>query len=264
MMKKRHKRGKKILMWFLIFVFILAVLAVIVVEVFQVKKVVVSGNELYTDEQIQKSVLNDKYSGNSLYVFFKYKLFRMKEVPFIDEMEISLQSPQILKINVYEKAIIGYLETDNQNIYFDKDGFVVEISKKTIPDVPRIDGLECKNAIVYEKLDIDNDALLTDILALSQQLRKYHLVPDAILCSSSTELTADYGDIQVLVGSSDYLVEKMMRLDSIFPEIKGKKGVLHLENWTPMTSDIIFDPVEEKKTKKKDKDKDRTDKSESE
>ena len=237
---------------FLIFIFVLAALILIAIEVFQVKKVVVSGNELYSDKQIQKSVLNDDYSWNSLYVYFKYKLFQMKEIPFVDEMEISLQSPQIINIKVYEKAIIGYIEADNQNIYFDKEGFVVEISKKTIDGVPKVDGLECQEAIVYEKLNINNDILLTDILALSQQLQKYRLIPDTIICSSDQELTADFGDIQVIVGDSDYLVEKMMRLDSIYPQLKGKKGVLHLENWTPMTSDIVFDPVEEK-TKKKQK-----------
>ena len=235
-----------------VIIFVLAVSIFAVIEVFQVKKVVVSGNELYTDEQIQKSVLNDDYSWNSLYVYLKYRLFRMKEIPFVDEMEVSLQTPQIIKINVYEKAIIGYIEADKQNIYFDKEGFVVEISKKTIDDVPKVDGLECQEAIVYEKLNIQNDILLTDILTLTQQLQKYHLVPETIICSKDQKLTADFGDIQVIVGDSDYLVEKMMRLENIYPKLKDKKGVLHLENWTPMASDIVFDPVEEN-TKKKPK-----------
>ena len=33
-----------------------------------------------------------------------------------------------------------------------------------------------------------------------------------------------------------------MRLDAIMPKLSGKKGTLHLENWTPLTTDIIFEP----------------------
>jgi len=240
--RRRRARRKKLLIAFLVFLLLAAVAALVVVKLFIVKKVEVTGNELYTDEQIRESVLNDEYSWNSLYVVLKYKFFHTEEIPFIDEMEISLKSPQELSVKVYEKALIGYLEVNSQNVYFDRDGFVVEISKKLIEGVPRVEGIDCNEVVVYEKLNLDDEATLPLLLTFSQQLQKCGLVPETIVVTQNNNLTAKFGDIVAVVGNSDYLVEKVLRLSNILPLLHGKTGSLHLENWTPMTTAIIFDP----------------------
>ncbi len=114
--------------------------------VFKVKNVEVEGNKLYDAKVIEKAVLNDEYSWNSLYVFLKYKFVNTSEVPFVDTMEISLKDPQTLHIKVYEKGIMGYLylSSINKNVYFDKDGIVTELSDRVIEDTPQILGIDCK------------------------------------------------------------------------------------------------------------------------
>jgi len=52
------------------------------------------------------------------------------------------------------------------------------------------------------------------------------------------------------VGSADNLTDKLMRLEYILPELTGKKGTLHLENWSNENTDIIFEPKKSKKKKK--------------
>lgn len=242
--KKRKKRArkKKALVFVLVFFLLAAILVLVGITGFKLKKVQVSGNELYSDQQIKDSVLNDEYSWNTLYVFFKYKLFHMKEIPFIDEMEIELLSPSTIRINVYEKAIIGYIEANDQNVYFDKDGFVVEISKRQIERVPKVDGIECREVVVYEKLSLDDEKTLSMLLTFSRQLLKYELVPQMIAFREDRSLSVDFGNIRAEIGDSDFLIEKVMRLDALMPQLKGKKGTLHLENWTPLTTDIVFEP----------------------
>lgn len=222
---------------------LLAGLSIFAVEGFTIREVEVRGNELYTDEQIKASVLNDEYSWNALYVMVKHRLFNMEEVPFIDEMEIEMLSRNKIKINVYEKAIIGYIEANDQNVYFDKDGFVVEISKRLIEDVAKVEGITCRKVIVYEKLNLDDENALTLLLTFSQQLGKYGLKPDVIIFNEKRHLSAKFGRITVLIGNSDYLVEKAMRLNSIMPELTGKSGILHLENWSPVDADVVFEPA---------------------
>ncbi len=240
--KKRAKR-KRLLIILLVLLCILAALVIIGIKGFQIHKVQVSGNELYTDEQIKESVLNDKYSWNALYVVLKHRFFKMQEVPFIDEMEVELVSMHTIKINVYEKAIIGYIAANDQNVYFDKDGFVVEISKRLIDHVPKVEGIECNEVVVYEKLDLDDKHALSILLTFSQQLSKYGLVPKTIAFQDKKSLSADFGNVIVEMGDSEYLVEKVMRLNSIMPQLAGKSGTLHLENWTPLTTDVFFAPV---------------------
>ena len=84
----------------------------------------VEGNELYDAKVIEKVVLNDDYSWNSLYVYLKYRFVSTRDVPFVDTMEITLKDPQTLHIKVYEKGMMGYLyiSSIDENAYFDKDG----------------------------------------------------------------------------------------------------------------------------------------------
>lgn len=240
--RKRRARRKRLLLFVLIFLFLAAIVVLVGITGFKLKKVQVSGNELYSDEQIKESVLNDEYSWNSLYVVLKYRLFKMREIPFIDELEIELVSPNTIRIKVYEKSIIGYIAVNDQNVYFDKDGFVVEISKRQIEHVPKVDGIECRKVVVYEKLNLKDENALSLLLTFSQQLLKYELVPKTIAFQENSSLSADFGRIKAEIGDSEYLIEKVMRLDAVMPQLKGKKGTLHLENWTPLTTDVIFEP----------------------
>ena len=242
--KRRKKKRRKIrFAVFLVFLLTAGLSALIIWQVYRVGEVKVEGNEHYSKEQIEKFVLDDKYSWNSLYVYLKYRFMEMEQIPFVDTMEVSLENPKTLKIFVYEKEIIGYLyiASIDQNVFFDKDGFVVETSKEMIEGIPRVDGLNCDQVVLYEKLPIEDKDILRSLLAASQSLKKNGIVPDEIQFGENGDFSLTYGNIKVLLGGGDKLTNKILRLSYILPQIEGKKGVLHVENWTENTTDIIFD-----------------------
>ena len=242
--KKRRKIGLYIL---LILILLIAAGVFIVMNVFTVENVVVEGNELYSSTQIENMVLNDEYSWNSLYVDLKYRFVDIGEVPFVDTMEVSLDNPHTVHIKVYEKGMLGYLYINSigQNAYFDKDGFVVETSTEVIDGVPKITGISCEEVVLFEKLQLENSDILRDLLNLTQTLKKYNLLPDEIQYDSNMEPVLYYGTIQVKIGSEDNLSQKVVRLSIILPQLDGLSGTLHLETWTPETTDIIWDRAEE-------------------
>lgn len=242
--KKRRKIGLYIL---LILILLIAAGVFIVMNVFTVENAVVEGNELYSSTQIENMVLNDEYSWNSLYVDLKYRFVDIGEVPFVDTMEVSLDNPHTVHIKVYEKGMLGYLYINSigQNAYFDKDGFVVETSTEVIDGVPKITGISCEEVVLYEKLQLENSDILRDLLNLTQTLKKYNLLPDEIQYDSNMEPVLYYGTIQVKIGSEDNLSQKVVRLSIILPQLDGLSGTLHLETWTPETTDIIWDRAEE-------------------
>ena len=242
--KKRRKIGLYIL---LILILLIAAGVFIVMNVFTVENVVVEGNELYSSTQIENMVLNDEYSWNSLYLDLKYRFVDIGEVPFVDTMEVSLDNPHTVHIRVYEKGMLGYLYINSigQNAYFDKDGFVVETSTEVIDGVPKITGISCEEVVLYEKLQLENSDILRDLLNLTQTLKKYNLLPDEIQYDSNMEPVLYYGTIQVKIGSEDNLSQKVVRLSIILPQLDGLSGTLHLETWTPETTDIIWDRAEE-------------------
>lgn len=242
--KRRKKKKRKIkLIIALILLLIIGAAALIVWQVYRVKEVIVEGNEHYSKEQIETFVLDDEYSWNSLYVYLKYRFMEMEQIPFVDTMEISLEDPKTLKIFVYEKEIIGYLyiASIDQNAYFDKEGFVVETSKEIIEGIPRVEGLNCNQVVLYEKLPIEDGDLLRSLLVATQALKKNEIVPDSICFKENGDINLIYGNIEVMLGGFENLTSKILRVSYILPQLQGMKGVLHVENWTENTTDIIFD-----------------------
>lgn len=249
--RKRKKRRNTLILLSISVCFI-ALIVVLVTQVYTVQKVTVVGNELYTDAQIEDIVLCDDYSWSTLYVYLKYRLFQEEQLPFVDSMKVgmSLTNPHELSVEVYEKGILGYLYISaiNQNAYFDKDGFVVETSQKIIEDVPKIEGLVCDSVVLYEKLPLANDISLKNLLALTQLLQKYEIKADSLRYEEAAgEMTVFCDKITIQVGNADNLTQKIMRLQYILPQLDGKSGTLHLENWTSETTDIIFEPKKNKK-----------------
>ncbi len=242
--KRRGRKKKKILLSVFLAVLLTAGIGVLVVwKLFTVREVIVEGNQHYSSEQVERFVLSDKYSWNSLYVLLKYRFLETEDIPFIDTMEISLKNPHTLKVHVYEKSLIGYLYISaiGQNAYFDSDGFVVETSKETIPDIPRVEGLSCDKVVLYEKLPIQDEDVLKSLLTTTQALKKNEVIPEKITFDKKGAISLSYGGIQVLLGYRDNLTQKILRLPGILPELSGKNGILHVENWTEHTTDIIFD-----------------------
>lgn len=253
--RRKARKHKKIAIALLIILLLLVAAALIVIKVFRVEKVEVEGNELYDAKVIEKAVLNDKYSWNSLYVFLKYRFVDTKKVPFVDTMEITLKDPQTLHIKVYEKGIMGYLyiSSIDENAYFDKDGLVVETSSKVIDGTPQIIGIDCDKVVLYEKLPIGN-AKLREILTLTQALKRNSLIPDSITYGVANEPLLAYAKIKVEMGSLELLTQKVERLAKIKPSLEGMDGTLHLENWTEETTNIVFDKnISKKKASKKKK-----------
>lgn len=240
--RRKQRLFKKVLIGILVFMLLTMIAAFVVVKVFVVSNVKVEGNELYDEQLITETVLNDKYSWNSLYVLLKYTFMDIENVPFIDTMEISLADPQTLKIKVYEKGMLGYLyiAAIGENAYFDKDGFVVETSTRIIENVPKIEGIICDEVVLYEKLPIDNQKL-RELLTLTQALKREGLDPDIIHFGLKQSPVLSYGNKEVWLGSVELLTQKVSRMKEIMPNLEGLAGILHMENWSEESANIIFE-----------------------
>ena len=245
MIKEKRRKQRllnKVLIGILVFMILSVIAVFVVVNVFVVKNVRVEGNELYDEQLITDPVLNDEYSWNSLYVLLKYTFIDIENVPFIDTMEVSLADPQTLRIKVYEKGMLGYLyiAAIGENAYFDKDGFVVETSTRIIEGVPKIEGITCDEVVLYEKLPIDNQKL-RELLTLTQTLKRDSLDPDIIHFGLKESPVLSYGNKEVWLGSIELLTQKVSRLKEIMPNLEGLAGILHMEDWTEESANIIFE-----------------------
>lgn len=211
---------------------------------YTVTTVYVEGNIHYTNEEIMGMVMEGHYGNNSLLLSLKYKDKGIAGVPFVEKMDVSVMDPHTIKIEVYEKALAGYVEYLERYMYFDKDGIVVESSLEKTAGVPMVTGLKFDHVIVYEPLPVEDEGIFASILSITQLVNKYNLSVDRIYFGSDGSLTLYFDGVRAALGTGDNLDEKIMTLQYMLPNLAGKSGTLRMENYTEETKKTSFEPDE--------------------
>ena len=226
---------------------VLAALAVLFIlglsfaGVFRVRQVTVTGNAYYTKEEVVDLLLDEGSLQNTLLVYLRYKYQEHPEIPFIDDFEVTMDSWQSLKIRVYEKNMVGYVRYLGQDVYFDKDGIVVESSTQELEGIPQISGVTFDSLAIHQPLSVEDPTIFDTILSITKLLTKYDLDPDEIRFGAGGELFLQLGDVKVALGTGENLDEKISRLKQLEGDLKDKSGTLHMENDTDETTHISLE-----------------------
>ena len=187
-------------------------------------------------------VMSGRYGNNSLILSLKYRDKSIEGIPFVEKMDVSVLDPHTVKIEVYEKALAGYVEYLDRYLYFDKDGIVVESSSEKTKGIPMVTGLTFDHVVLYQALPVENPEIFSEILSITQLVNKYNLIVDRIFFGSDNSLTLYFENVKAAFGNSGNLEEKVMELQYILPELTGKSGTLRMENYTEETKTITFEP----------------------
>lgn len=224
----------------LLSVVLLLVAGYYVLTNYKVNTIYVEGNIHYTNEEIIEMVMSGSLGNNSLYLALKYKDRGVENIPFVEKMDVTILSPDSIRISVYEKPLAGYVEYLGRYMYFDKDGTVVESSNIKTAGVPQVTGLDFQYVVLNEPLPVEHEEIFQKILNITQLLSKYELITDKIFFDYDYKLTLYFGDVKVLLGKGDTLEGKIMRLQYILPELEGKKGTLQMESYDEDSKNIPF------------------------
>ena len=187
------------------------------------------------------AALDEGSLQNTLLVYLRYKYQEHPEIPFIDDFEVTMDSWQSLKIRVYEKNMVGYVRYLGQDVYFDKDGIVVESSTQELEGIPQISGVTFDSLAIHQPLSVEDPTIFDTILSITKLLTKYDLDPDEIRFGAGGELFLQLGDVKVALGTGENLDEKISRLKQLEGDLKDKSGTLHMENYTDETTHISLE-----------------------
>ena len=220
---------------------------------FHIESIEVTGNKHYTKEQIKDFVLSNGYIDNTILLMLKNKVHSHKDIPFIAKLDIEYVNPHKINVTVYEKAMAGCVEYMNQYVYFDQDGYVLEISLTKLTDTPCITGMNFSSMELHEKLPIEDKKRFKLILKLTQLIGKYNLTIDSIRFTSEEEVVLYYEDIRVELGDGSKIEEQLVDLKQMLEGLKGKKGTLNLRDFDPADKKASFklDMDTESKNEKK-------------
>lgn len=180
-MRRNGTRGIKIAIIIVLSVLIVGMLVLFVgMQYYRVDEIIVEGNEQYTKDEIINLVMTDSLDSYSLLFKWRIDQNKMEEIPFVDEIEVTVESPKKVKIKVYEKTVVGYVEHLGYYLYFDKDGTVVESSTEQLEGVPMVSGIPLDTIVLYKPLPVENDEIFKSLLNLTQLMEKYDVQPDNI------------------------------------------------------------------------------------
>ena len=208
---------------------------------FRVTGVQVEGNSFYTDDQIKNMILDVPMAKNSIRAGFIDTEKGTKDEAMIDSITVSRVNRNTLLLQVKEKQMIGYIEFQGQCVNFDRQGIVQIITEEPLENVPKIEGIDVKEAVQGERLSGINTTKLNTILSVGKMLEKMEEKPDRLVFNDLNQLVLYYGTIEVRLGDDENMDEKINRLVGILPELEGMSGILHLENTTEDSESVVFD-----------------------
>lgn len=204
---------------------------------FEVHEITYVGNEHYSDEEMTQRIFGENRPNAVFYTLLGDK---DKEIPFVEKYDVEVDWPHRFYITVYEKAITGYIRYMGCNMYFDREGIVVESSTEEYADVPEIIGLNYRSIVLGSQLDVGNEKVFRQILDLTQSFDKYQLGVQKVYFDASYNVVLYMGDVKVYLGNASDYTDKLFELKQMLPHFDGLKGTLYMQDYTGDTSSIIF------------------------
>ncbi len=229
-------------------VIILAVFAVICISAvvfvkyeFRITKINITGSDRYTYDELYSYIFADRNSSNMLLFRYTNKKNAAPDIPFISKTEFQISWPNTLNITVYEKKIVGYIQYKGSYMYFDKDGIIVESSRDILEGVPQISGLMYNTIVLYSKLNVENLDVFTMIHNITQYLEKYSIKVDEINVAEDNSISLVMDEVTILLGMNDYNIgDKIYELSCMSEQLTGRRGTLHLENYSSSSTYVTF------------------------
>ena len=196
----------------------------------KIKNINIIGNSIVSDTQIVTSIFESESDRSSVVFFIKSKFKKKKYIPLINSYDIEWITPFSIIIRVDENKPIAFLKRDLKNVYFDKEGVIVDVTEERKQGLIEVIGVSFANYERGEKIDIPNKKILKAILNIGSFLSEHNLMAELIEIRQNESIQVYMGDIVANMGNTDNMEVKLLRLYDIYPKISHLKGTLDLSN----------------------------------
>lgn len=237
----RRKKSKKV--WIIGAVAgILALAALVIFGLFRVREVSVSGNQIYSADEIRNAVMQDGLCKNTLYLMWKYQdpQRAAEALPFLSSIEVEMLAPYRVQIRVYEKPEVGCFLKGTDYIYFDRDGLIIEIAKELHEGVPQITGRTAGKVTKYEYLPMDGDDSFADVVETARLLNRNELTAKEIKFDEDGQVFLYFNKVRVKLGDVKEAEAKITALKAVYEQIENLEGTLHMEDYSNDAETIYF------------------------
>ena len=225
----------------LITVIVIAALAAVLAVGFRMRTFEVVGNGRYSADRIRDDLVYDPLTGNSLWFSWKYRNNAEEpRAPYLASVQAKLVSPSHVKVTVSEKQLTGYVSYNSNNVYVDTNGTVLEIGDSEIEGIIRVTGITMGEPTLYQKLPVDDTALLRTMLSITRMIGATDLEAETVAFDENRNITVTIGTVEVNLGQDEYLEEKVSNLVTIYPQVRNQEGTLNMSAFTGRNEAITF------------------------
>ena len=154
---KRMKKLKIAKYLMLIALFITLIVVTMFSPLFNIKSIVVTGNNKITQNEIIS--LSQVQLEENTYKINKYKVKqRIKENAYIEDVTIKRKLPSELQISIVERQAAFMIEYGASFVYIDNQGYILEISENKL-ELPILQGIQTESAQFETGKRLENEDL---------------------------------------------------------------------------------------------------------
>lgn len=212
------------------------------VMVFRTERITVEGLTYYTEEAFLQKISGETARKNTILFRLEQRRNGEQRVPYVEHYDVTTEGKNVIRIQVYEKILVGCVKVMGQYLYFDKDGYVTDSSSERLPGVPLLKGLEFDRIVLYEKLRIQKDELYDVILNITKLVREYGLPADTVTFNGKGEVELEVGTLTVAMGKRPAYDLPVQKLADLFPAVSEQNLYIDLSGYEGGTGDIIAKP----------------------
>lgn len=222
--------GKRRRRW-LIILCVIALLLILSSLLFRIQKIEVNGCETVSEEELLES-LGVRTGMNSIRFLIAKSIQKPVISPRIETLDIYMDWPGTLVVDVKERTVIGYVEYMGTYLCIDEAGYVVDSTHYLTDEMPVVQGVEIRNFRLGEPLNTASASVSQTVMEICAALRKYGISSQIVSMDLAriSDIRLYTGRLEIRFGEDYDIDRKVQALAAILEKTPDAEGILHLED----------------------------------
>ena len=238
--KIARRRRLKVAFIFFLIIALISVVIMCFTLFFPVKRINVSGSQLYTKAQIIKA--SKITTEDQLYALSSKSVENniRKALPYVDSVELKRVFPNAVILTITDANEMAYIVSDDGYIVLSENGYILD-NKEEKPEKIFEIVTSGVTGEISQKVEYENSTEKELIEKVVTELINKDINVDKIDVTNILKITLEVeGRFTVDLGNSEYLGEKIAHLSSMIESIPNRSGAINLSMWTPQNSQGSF------------------------
>lgn len=230
---KKKKKRLKILKWTSLFVLLTGALSLFLLsDVFNIKEIKVVNNNKITAQEIR--ALSTLKENENMFKFLEMNIAdKIKQNPYIESVNIRRRLSGTIEIEVTERVATYLLPIENQYVYINNQGYILEISETNL-ELPTITGYITENLEPGNRLAQEDLEKLNTVIQIIKTAKEKEL--DNIITNINIEdendflITMESQNKLIHFGNSNNINDKFIMLKAVIKDNEGVKGEIFVKD----------------------------------